>query len=252
MVRCLSVLICIVLASACSTQLKENTEQLNVEKAPLDGIWVGSFDIRGRGPYDFYAIHVGERSTAVSHKAKSMCVGQVKQNEDYYYAKYNLYALDGSPFDYARLTGEIKNGKIQSHFTTLNGGDTGRMALDYNDLYEKPSSLELLEGQWNFTDRDGLMFDITIGSGAISGTDSDGCQYAGNVLLINPRYNAYNVVLKISNCDSVNGEYEGLGYIDDIQSIYFRVDVGNESYGFHYDFEKSKVLEKDSTDLKSI
>ena len=240
MIRLLSVLISIVLISACSTKVKDDAEQVEVEKTPLDGIWVGSFDIRGRGPYDFYAIHVGERSTAVSHKAKAMCVGQVKQNEDYYYAKYNLYALDGSPFDYARLTGEINNGQIQSHFTTLNGGDTGRMQLSYSDLYEKSSSLELLEGQWGFTDRDGLVFDVTIESGAISGADSDDCKYVGNVSLINPQYNAYNIVLKISNCDSVNGEYEGLSYIDDIESMYLRVDVGNESYGFHYDFKKNQ------------
>lgn len=226
------------LISACSAPVKEEPVPIKVEKTQLDGIWVGSFDIRGRGPYDFYAIHVGERSTAVSHKAKAMCVGQVKQNEDYYYAKYNLYALDGAPFDYARLTGEIKEGRIESHFTTLNGGDTGRMQLDYSELYEQPSSLALLEGQWNFTDRDGLMFDLAIESGVISGTDSDDCEYSGNISIINAQYNAYDVVLVISNCDSVNGEYKGLSYLDNEAETFLRVDVGNESYGFHYDFKK--------------
>jgi hypothetical protein len=242
MIRLLSVLISLVLISACASQVKDDPKQVAVQKTPLDGIWVGSFDIRGRGPYDFYAIHVGERSTAVSHKAKAMCVGQVQQNENYYYAKYNLYALDGSPFDYARLTGEIKEGQIQSHFTTLNGGDTGRMQLNYSDLYDQPSSLELLEGRWKFTDRDGLAFELAIKNGVISGADSDECQYAGNVSLINSLYNAYDVKLLISNCDSVNGEYKGLSYIDDKHSIYLRVDVGNESYGFHYDFEKHTEL----------
>jgi hypothetical protein len=235
-----------VLIGACSTQVKDDIKQVVVEKTQLDGIWVGSFDIRGRGPYDFYAIHVGERSTAVSHKAKAMCVGQVKQSEIYYYAQYNLYALDGSPFDYARLTGEIKDGQIQSHFTTLNGGDTGRMQLSYSDLYEQSSSLEQLEGRWDFIDRDGLVFELAIESGVINGTDSDDCKYAGNVSLINPQYNAYSVALQISNCDSVNGEYSGLGYIDNIESIYLRVDVGNESYGFHYDFEKKAEDNQDA------
>ncbi len=238
MIRLLSVLILLVLISACSNQVKDDPKHVVLRKTPLDGIWVGSFDIRGRGPYDFHAIHVGERSTAVSRKAKAVCVGQVKQNKNYYYAKYNLYALDGSPFDYARLTGEIKEGVIQSHFTTLNGGDTGRMQLNYSDLYDQPSSLELLEGRWKFTDRDGLAFELDIKNGVISGADSDQCQYAGNVSLIHSLYNAYDVKLLISNCDSVNGEYKGLSYIDDKQSVYLRVDVGNESYGFHYDFEK--------------
>lgn len=243
MVKSWIALLFVALIGACSMPINETeneeAHQIGLEKTQLDGIWVGSFDIRGRGPYDFYAIHVGERSTAVSHKAKAMCVGQVSQNEGYYYAKYNLYALDGSPFDYARLTGEINNNQIQSHFTTLNGGDTGRMQLNYSDLYEQPSSLELLEGGWSFIDRDGLAFNLIINNGAINGSDSDDCKYLGQVSIINPKYNAYDVILKISNCDSVNGEYQGLGYIDDEQSIYFRVDVGNELYGFHYDFEKN-------------
>lgn len=238
MFRTLCVCLSIMLISACSVPVKEESAPIKVEKTQLDGIWVGSFDIRGRGPYDFYAIHVGERSTAVSHKAKAMCVGQVKQNEDYYYAKYNLYALDGAPFDYARLTGEIKEGRIESHFTTLNGGDTGRMQLDYSGLYEQPSSLAFLEGQWNFTDRDGLMFNLAIESGVISGADSDDCEYSGNISIINAQYNAYDVVLVISNCDSVNGEYKGLSYLDNEAETFLRIDVGNESYGFHYDFKK--------------
>ena len=224
------------LLNACSVPVQQSQEQMMAEKAPLDGIWVGSFDIRGRGPYDFFAIHVGERSTAVSHRAKAMCIGQVKQQDNYYFAKYNLYALDGSPFDYARLTGEIVEGQIQSHFSTLNGGDTGSMQLNYSDLYEQPSSLSMLEGAWSFIDRDGLMFEVTINDGVIQGADSDSCNYEGRVSLINPKYNAYDITLKISNCASVDGEYEGLGYLDNKHSVYFRIDVGNEVYGFHYDF----------------
>ena len=226
----------------CATSEVQNTEQSYPDKTELDGIWVGSFDIRGRGPYDFYAIHVGEKSTAVSHKAKAMCVGQVKQDGGHYYSKYNLYALDGSPFDYARLTGEIKQGEIISYFKTLNGGDTGRMVLNYSDIYERPSSLELLEGDWRFTDRDGLAFEVNIENGKIVGKDSDDCHYQGQVSLINPKYNAYTVQMTISNCASVNGVYEGLSYLDQHESTFLRIDIGNENYGFHYDWKKHSVI----------
>lgn len=205
-------------------------------KSELDGIWVGSFDIRGRGPYDFHAIHVGDRSTAMSYKAKAMCVGQVQLDDIYYYAKYNLYALDGSPFDYATITGELKNGHINSHFVTLNGGDTGLLEMTYSPLYEQPSSLALVEGDWNFIDRDGLEVSISINNGEINGADSDSCKYIGRIEVINPRYNAYNVILNISNCDSVNGEYEGLSYIDNNENTILRLDIGNNAYGFHFDF----------------
>jgi len=226
----------------CSTPALQESAQAFPDKTELDGIWVGSFDIRGRGPYDFYAIHVGEKSTAVSHKAKAMCVGQVMQHGEHYYSKYNLYALDGSPFDYARLTGEIKQGEIISYFKTLNGGDTGRMVLSYSDVYEQPSSLELLEGEWSFVDRDGLNFKMTIENGIIKGKDSDDCEYSGQVSIINPKYNVYNVVMNISNCDSVNGAYEGLSYLDKNESTFLRIDIGNENYGFHYDWKKESII----------
>ena len=226
----------------CSTPVVEQVQQTYPDKTELDGIWIGSFDIRGRGPYDFYAIHVGDKSTAVSHKAKAMCVGQVRQEGEHYYSKYNLYALDGSPFDYARLTGEIKQGEIISYFKTLNGGDTGRMVMNYSDLYEQPSSLELLEGEWTFTDRDGLSFNMTIENGVIQGKDSDDCQYQGHVSIINPKYNAYSMTMNISHCDSVNGAYEGLSYLEKNEATFLRIDIGNESYGFHYDWKKESII----------
>ena len=181
-------------------------------------------------------VHVGERSSAVSYKAKAMCLGQVKLDKGYYYAKFNLYALDGSPFDYATITGTLTDGVIDSHFVTLNGGDTGSMKLEYSQLYEQSSSLELVEGDWSFVDRDGLELEMSINNGVLEGSDSDDCKYIGHVDVINPNYNAYNVIMHISNCDSVNGKYDGLSYIDDQEDRILRMDVGNELYGFHFDF----------------
>ena len=229
----------LLMLNACTQPVKQEVQALYPEKKLLDGIWEGSFDIRGRGPYDFQVIHVGDRSTAVSHKAKAMCVGKVTLDKDeFYLARYNLYALDGSPFDYATITGVLEGGTIDAHFRTLNGGDTGAIKISYSKLYEQPSSLDLVQGDWKFVDRDGLKFEISIEDNVIRGTDSDSCKYLGQVNIINPKYNAYNIELNISNCDSVNGKYEGLSYLDNLQDTYLRIDVGNEHYGFHYDFQR--------------
>ncbi len=240
--RACLVIIWLTLLAGCVAPVSKESAESFPHKTELDGIWVGSFDIRGRGPYDFYAIHSNGKSTAVSHKAKAVCVGQVRQEQGYYYSKYNLYALDGSPFDYARLTGEISDGRIVSYFKTLNGGDTGRLVLTYDKLYEQPSSLEYLEGDWQYTDRDGLQFDINIDNGLITGKDSDDCVYEGQVSLINPRYNVYDIAINISRCGSVDGSYEGLSYLDKQASTYLRIDIGNENYGFHFDWQKKTVI----------
>lgn len=224
---------------SCAAPVKESVEPVVVEKSPLDGIWKGSFDIRGRGPYDFHAIHVGGRSTAVTLKAKAICVGSVSLDGAYYMAKYNLFALDGAPFDYATITGELSQGTIKSHFVTMNGGDTGALTITYNDIYEHDSSLSLLVGDWSFTDRDGLVIDLSIDEqGAAHGRDSDQCDYAGNIAIINADYNVYDVALSISNCGSVNGKYAGMAYLETSDAEYFRVDVLNDYYGFHYDLQK--------------
>lgn len=230
----------ILFVSACTSPVKEQSEDVVVEKNPLDGIWEGSFDIRGRGPYDFHAIHVGGQSTAVTLEAKAICVGSVSLNGNYYLAKYNLFALDGAPFDYATLTGELHEGTINSHFVTLNGGDTGSLTISYNDIYEQDSSLDQVAGKWSFIDRDGLVIELAIDEfGIAQGQDSDQCEYDGEVTIINADYNVYEVVLDISNCGSVDGKYKGMAYRESQEAEYFRVDVLNEFYGFHYDLQKN-------------
>jgi hypothetical protein len=77
---------------------------------------------------------------------------------------------------------------------------------------------------------------VSILDGQWSGQDSDDCQYQGSMAVINPQYNAYDVTLTISSCASVNGEYQGLAYLDEGDIL--RVDALNELYGFHFDFEK--------------
>ncbi|OUV62079.1 MAG: hypothetical protein CBC79_06770 [Gammaproteobacteria bacterium TMED119] len=206
-------------------------------KQAIDGIWEGSFDINGRGPYDFHAIHVNGRSTAVSSKAKAICAGSVEANDDFYLANYMLYSLDGAPFDSARLTGYLKPNRIESHFRTLSGGDVGALNMDYNPIYEQPSDLSLLVGDWQFIDRDGLTISMTMVAGQWSGVDSDECVYEGSIAVINPNYNVYDVNLSIAQCDSVSGDYQGLAYLD--QAYRLRMDVLNSLYGFHFDFVKN-------------
>lgn len=239
MFKCWGLATVLMIVSACAAPLKQQVEETVPQKSPLDGIWEGSFDIRGRGPYDFHAIHVGSQSTAVTLQAKAVCVGSVSLDGQYYLAKYNLFALDGAPFDYATITGELNDGIINSHFVTLNGGDTGSLTISYNDIYEQDSSLEKLSGGWHFTDRDGLLIKLSIDElGIVQGQDSDQCEYTGQIAIIDADYNVYDVAMNIANCGSVNGTYNGMAYLETSDAEYFRVDMLNEFYGFHYDLQK--------------
>ena len=223
----------------CATTNSESETQVAEvpERAPLDGIWAGEFDIQGRGPYDFTAVHINGHAFAYSPGAKALCVGTVKLDGENTISKYALFALDGGPFDLATITGKLKDeNKIYSHFVTLNGGDTGALNISYDPIYDSPSSLQLTSGDWTYTDRDDLTTEFNIETeGTLTGQDSVGCEYLGYVDLINPAYNVYKMKLEVTECSSVNGEYEGVSFIQDNQ---LSVQIANQQYALFFLFDR--------------
>ncbi len=236
-------LIALFQVSACITSnlsipVKESESEAS---APLDGIWVGEFDIRGRGPYDFTAVHLQDKAYAFSQKAKAMCIGTLSFDGQHMLNKYVLFALDGGPFDWANITGTLEDDgenpkTISSYFKTLNGGDTGALRVAYSNLYEQSSSLVKIAGDWNYTDRDELTTTIAINEeGVLTGNDTDGCEYLGYMDIIDPKYNVYRTKLELSGCASVNGEYEGVAFVGKASLV---VQIANKKYALFYAFEE--------------
>ncbi|QMU60254.1 MAG: hypothetical protein GKR92_00505 [Gammaproteobacteria bacterium] len=232
----------IVLNGCVISNVTKDTEDPELKlRAPLDGIWIGEFDIRGKGPYDFTAVHLQDKAYAFSLNAKAMCVGTLEFDGKHVLNKYVLFALDGGPFDWANLTGTFEDDgenpkTISTYFKTLSGGDTGALKVAYSELYDKSSSLEYLKGNWSYTDRDQLTSTIFIDEeGVLTGHDSDGCEYLGYLDLINPRYNVYRAKLEVIECGSVNDEYEGVAFINENT---LAVQIANKKYALFYAFEK--------------
>jgi len=182
-------------------------------------------------------VHLDGKAYAYSQSAKAMCIGTVKLDGENYISKYVLFALDGGPFDWATITGKLKEeNTIASHFVTLNGGDTGALNLSYDPIYDSPSSLEMTEGNWLYTDRDELTTELAIqAEGTITGHDSDSCEYLGYIKMINPTYNAYQIKVELSECGSVNGEYEGISFIENDQ---LTMQIANQKYSLFFAFDR--------------
>lgn len=235
----ISLIICLQFVFGCATTGTDNIKEESKTslRAPIEGIWTGEFDIGERGPYDFTAIHIDGNAYAYSQNAKAMCVGTVKLDGENYISKYVLFALDGGPFDWATITGKLKEeNQIASHFVTLNGGDTGALNITYNSIYEIPSSLESTAGNWVYTDRDDLTTEFLIeANGTVDGIDSDNCEYLGYIDIINPSYNVYKVKLEVTECGSVSGEYDGVSFLqDDLMSV----QIANEKYALFFAFDR--------------
>ena len=236
--------ISLVLVNACTTSnvSNENSDSETAARAPLDGIWIGEFDIRGRGPYDFTAVHLQDKAYAYSLKAKAMCVGTLSFDGKHLLNKYVLFVMDGGPFDWANLTGsldvsEAGDKTIATYFKTLNGGDTGALKVSYSEIYDQPSSIEYIQGEWTYTDRDQLTSTISIDEeGVLTGNDSDGCEYLGYLDIIDPKYNVYQIKLEVSECASVNDDYEGVAFLNE---KILAVQIANKNYALFFAFEKT-------------
>ncbi len=239
---CLILLVSTTFGCASSNNKTNSQEKQLPEKAPLDGLWIGKFDIEGRGPYDFTVLQIDGTAYAISLQAKTMCVGTAQLEGENFISKYILFALDGGPIDRATITGKLdEENQITSHYVTLKGGETGALNLAYSSVYDMPSSFEITQGSWSFTDSDGLTTELLIANnGTVSGHDSVGCEYLGYLDIINPTYNAYKIKVEISQCGSVEGEYEGVSYVANDQ---LNVHITNENYGLFYTFDNAPIAE---------
>lgn len=212
---CLAALACLV--SACVPKNQDvGQDSTSSSHALLDGIWRGDFDIEGRGPFDFTALHVNGRAYAYSLRAKALYSGSVERGGETVTSTYTLFLRGGLPLDVAIITGELKEeNRIASRFVTMNGRNTGALNLAYDATYDTPSSLRRLSGVWLNIDSSDQTTEFRVDSkGQIKGHDSQNCEYLGTLDIINPGHNAYEVDVQVRGCGSVSGDYEGVSFME--------------------------------------
>lgn len=213
---CLAALAC--LAGACVSRPLEvsNQDSTHFSRVSLDGIWRGDFDIEGRGPFDFTALHVNGKAYAYSRRAGALYAGSVERDDEIFTSTYTLFLHGGLALDVAVITGEIKEeNRISSRFVTMSGRNTGTLYLAYDAAYDTPSSLDKLLGAWSSMDGNDQTVEFQIDSrGRIQGHDFRYCEYLGKLDIINPAYNAYEVEVRVRGCKSVEGDYEGASFME--------------------------------------
>ncbi|MFL6602665.1 MAG: hypothetical protein ACJ8R9_15210 [Steroidobacteraceae bacterium] len=102
--------------------------------------------------------------------------------------------------------------------TDLGSASNGTLNLTFDAVYNRPSSLTTLSG--NFTNASNNVV-VTVGSnGSLFSQDSvSGCVLNGNVSVINASYNAYRIQFDYANCAgqaaALNGiQFSGLATLD--------------------------------------
>lgn len=150
------------------------------------------------------------------------------------FAPWDYVFVDGSQVGRANLTGSVKS--KESISGTYSGmGDSGTFYVTYEPIYERPSSLSLLDGNWRHSSSQLGIVSLTISAnGNITGYSSSGCTYSGNLRLVNSSYNAYQVSINISSCGTLNGNYNGHAILNDTttKNDTFIAGVSNSSIAF--------------------
>ena len=166
--------------------------------SPVGGIWEGSFS-SNVVPFDAQIIGLVSDDQEVRFISDDgvQTFGPVSVSGSDVSGNLTSIAPSGYSFvDGSQIGVIIINGTIaekQSLFGEYSGtGDQGTLSLQYNSLYERDSSLSLLEGTWNMDYLDSQYIDLTLNvqsDGTFTGNDNSGATYEGNITIINPEYN---------------------------------------------------------------
>lgn len=213
------------------------TLQADISERPLDGLWRGSFDINGKGPFDFTSLHLNGEVSAFSIRSKVVYRGHVSGDENAYRSDLSMYILDGSMFGSVQLQGDVvqDDRAILARYRT-SGGDTGALRLEYDELFRRPVTVPDITGLWEYSGN-GLSISINFSEdGEVRGADSADCNYYGTVNAVRPGINAFRVSLEIASCGTTDGHYEGAMYFDDseLPDGAVHLSVASDRIGLYY------------------
>ena len=194
-----------------------------------EGIWTGKFHSNVTG-YDYAAqgmvtgnlnsVFTAWWQSPQAGTGEAVYSGNIGTSGDNLSATLTGYAPSG--FSFPNKT-SVSNVSISGTFTQFStaqgtysgGGDNGTFSLNYQTaLYEQPASISIVNGTWS--DAGGpvgaVVHTVIVDStGKITGGDTTGCIYSGNVNIPNSSRNIYSVNMGISNCPE-SGSYAGLAY----------------------------------------
>lgn len=127
------------------------------------------------------------------------------------------YTASGYAFPNGSTVQSISaNGDFRERdYLTGTSSTGGVFSLQYKNTYTRGGSLAAIAGAYSLVGGVSSGTITVSPTGALSGSDSSGCRYAGTVTSIDPRYDAYSTAIVFSNCGAANGTYSGIATLGD-------------------------------------
>ena len=178
----------------------------------IKGIYQGSFFEVGAGTFDLTgAITADTAAYFVSLGGGRIYAGNIRSADGQVTGSFRAYDVEaGSSFsgigvatDVSSINGEQQpDGSLTGAFSTAAAGQVGTVVLNVDSQTAGlAAGLDRLQGTWSAQDAtSGAAAAITIsGNGSFNGSDSDGCQYIGNISPPEQSLNLYKLTVQ-ANC----------------------------------------------------
>lgn len=99
-------------------------------------------------------------------------------------------------------------------------GDRAAFSVAMHPAYNRPASLDLLAGTYTRTTSIGYTLTLSFTkSGQMTGSDSRGCVFGGNVTVPDAAHDLYQVTATVSSCGILDGNYSGHGTLVDATAM---------------------------------
>ena len=186
-----------------------------------DGLWRGTFDINGRGPFNLTVLYVDGKLVGISPDARVLYRGVVEVEGTDYHSSMDMFYMNANPFAKVNLVGHMPSAhEIKAQFKTVEAGDEGQLSMHMDEKnYHQSSAIKKVQGRWVLY-RGTEITQLNIDShGNIRGGNTLACEYNGRIDIIDKRYNAYQIKLMLSSCNDRDGYLEGFAYLDSSVTI---------------------------------
>lgn len=97
-------------------------------------------------------------------------------------------------------------------------GVLGTFALTYEGLSTEFASLDLTAGSWTYNGAFNVTLNIDA-TGVVTGTDSSGCSFTGQIDVLDQFLNVYFVSMVVSSCGVNDGDYSGSVFLASVGGL---------------------------------
>tara|TARA_R110002072_G_C7958528_1_gene533739 strand:- start:1117 stop:1839 length:723 start_codon:yes stop_codon:yes gene_type:complete len=180
----------------------------------LGGIWTGTVTLTDTTELGAIGL-ASEAGKIFFLSGGDLSIGNVATSGTNFTGSLIEYYADGGNSASGSISGTFAARTSLTGSATFNSVQTSTFSFNYESIHERDSSFATISGTYSLTDG-GYTETYTVDAdGLITGSDTDGCVFNGQISLPDTNYNIYGVNITASNCGDANGVYSGLAALVD-------------------------------------